>query len=482
VFFGTFIGGLDVKFSTKIPTCGTNGKVIVFNPFFLKGLNKVQLYGLIIHEVAHVALGHHLRRGARDFKIWNVACDYAINLILRDAGIALPKGGLISDKYKDQSAEQIYATLVKQGGVTEREGEEGDKGRVDDQPTQERKNKPKGGKPNDKPDTKKPPQEGEGEGEEGEEAEQGNGEAESDKPEGKGKTNGKGQRDPDKPQNPQPQDPGDSDDEESGDEGEDEEDGEGDDEDDDFGGGGEDDDDPYADPEAGDYSNLSDVPTHLEAETEWRLKVSQAELVAKGVGNLPGSLTCELAKIKEEKVCWKSALADLLTEVTQDDFSYAKPNKLFSQSDILFPGAYNENIGPIVIGVDTSGSRWSQEVMDKTAAEITGILSAFTFPEVHVVYCDTAVRHVDILGPNDPVEFKPYGGGGTEFKPVFQYIDEEGLAPAALIYITDLEIYREDYPEYEPNYKVIWAAIDAGSYWVKNVPFGHVLKIDSNEK
>lgn len=85
----------------------------------------------MLHEITHVALGHHLRRGRRDPAAWNVACDYSINQILRDAGVALPEGLLLDPDYRGLSAEGIYARIAGRG-LTEIEIVGSAMGRVED--------------------------------------------------------------------------------------------------------------------------------------------------------------------------------------------------------------------------------------------------------------------------------------------------------------------------------------------------------------
>ena len=66
------------------------------------------------HEVMHPALQHHTRRGDRDRKRWNIACDYAINPLLLDAGLTLPKDVLIEHRFRGMSAERIYNLIDEQ--------------------------------------------------------------------------------------------------------------------------------------------------------------------------------------------------------------------------------------------------------------------------------------------------------------------------------------------------------------------------------
>ena len=45
--------------------------------------------GVIAHEVPHVINRHHLRRGERDAKLWNIAADLLINRLLQDDNYVL---------------------------------------------------------------------------------------------------------------------------------------------------------------------------------------------------------------------------------------------------------------------------------------------------------------------------------------------------------------------------------------------------------
>ena len=91
----------------------TDGSRIVYNPAFVDQLKPAELEGTLAHEVLHCALGHQCRRGERDPELWNVAADFAINPILIGNGFALPAGALIDPAFKNLSAEEIYARLLR---------------------------------------------------------------------------------------------------------------------------------------------------------------------------------------------------------------------------------------------------------------------------------------------------------------------------------------------------------------------------------
>ena len=76
----------------SIKTMQTDGISIRYNPGFVTGLSRGLLRTTIAHETMHCAALHHTRRGGRDPRRWNIACDYAINPLLVEAGFELPEG------------------------------------------------------------------------------------------------------------------------------------------------------------------------------------------------------------------------------------------------------------------------------------------------------------------------------------------------------------------------------------------------------
>jgi len=100
--------------STKLPTAGTDGKQVFCNPTFIDSLPFKQLLTLLAHEIVHCMFGHHLRRGNRDHWLWNIACDYAINPLLLDAGFESIPGWLFREDFKGMSADKIYDILLQE--------------------------------------------------------------------------------------------------------------------------------------------------------------------------------------------------------------------------------------------------------------------------------------------------------------------------------------------------------------------------------
>ena len=127
-FFGALLFRLGASPSTSVATMATDGVSLFYNPEFVDTLNAAELAGVLAHEVMHPALQHHTRRGDRNQARWNMACDYAINPMLLDAGLVLPKDVLIDNRFRGMSAERIYNLLE------EDEKEEGSTGQSESQP------------------------------------------------------------------------------------------------------------------------------------------------------------------------------------------------------------------------------------------------------------------------------------------------------------------------------------------------------------
>jgi predicted metal-dependent peptidase len=89
--------------------------------------------------------------------------------------------------------------------------------------------------------------------------------------------------------------------------------------------------------------------------------------------------------------------------------------------------------------------------------------------DFHVVYCDAAVQSSQEFQPWESIHLEPKGGGGTDFRPVFEWVEQNQIAAVCLIYLTDLCCHS--YPE-APDYPVLWATNSRNS-----APFGETVQI-----
>jgi predicted metal-dependent peptidase len=94
-FFGNLATRLKlVNADDWCPTAGTDGRHFYYNTKFIDSLTPKETEFLFGHEVLHNVFEHMLVRiGDRDPQLWNIAADYAVNQILKDANIGdMPKG------------------------------------------------------------------------------------------------------------------------------------------------------------------------------------------------------------------------------------------------------------------------------------------------------------------------------------------------------------------------------------------------------
>lgn len=81
-FLGPLMCSLNFMWTEDIKTACTNGLSLHWNPHFFLKLPKETRVTVLLHEIWHVALLHMLRRGDREPREWNWACDIAINNML----------------------------------------------------------------------------------------------------------------------------------------------------------------------------------------------------------------------------------------------------------------------------------------------------------------------------------------------------------------------------------------------------------------
>ena len=97
--------------SESNPTFYVDGENLAYNSSFADSLNFDEVVGVLVHEIFHLTLGHHFRKGERDNKLWNEACDFVVNFELIKSGFKLPSGLLYDSKYQGMSAEEVYRLL-----------------------------------------------------------------------------------------------------------------------------------------------------------------------------------------------------------------------------------------------------------------------------------------------------------------------------------------------------------------------------------
>ena len=188
-------------------------------------------------------------------------------------------------------------------------------------------------------------------------------------------------------------------------------------------------------------------------EAEWKQALAQAAHVAKQAGNLPADIERAMQELLEPVLPWKNILKRFMTEKCNDDFSWKRGNRRFIAQGLYLPSRTSDDaMGAMVVTIDTSGSIGEKELTE-FGSEIAEIHKEVKPKELIVIYCDARVNHVDCFGPEDELHFKLHGGGGTDFRPPFKWLEDNQIQPRAFAYLTD---GYGPFPEQEPDFPNIW--------------------------
>jgi predicted metal-dependent peptidase len=121
-FYGLFLIGINKQFSDRIPTAGVSkhgiGMQLTINPNFYTDLSEDHRFGLIKHELLHIAFGHLVMRDLYpDHKLFNIAADLEINQYISEH--KLPEGGLLLSSFPElnlpnKAGTKVYYNLLEQ--------------------------------------------------------------------------------------------------------------------------------------------------------------------------------------------------------------------------------------------------------------------------------------------------------------------------------------------------------------------------------
>ena len=197
------------------------------------------------------------------------------------------------------------------------------------------------------------------------------------------------------------------------------------------------------------------------------------ETFGKQRGDMAGGLIQNLKEVNREKYDYTSFLKKFAVmgeamKINDDEFDYIFYTyglKLYDKMPLIEPLEYKEvkRIKEFVIAIDTSGSVVGEQVqafVQKTYNILKSTESFFSKINLHIIQCDADIQeHIKITNQD---EFDEYlktmqikGLGGTDFRPVFQKVDElikykEFKNLKGLIYFTDgYGVFPERRPDYD---------------------------------
>lgn len=326
----------------RLATAATDGEKVFVNAHFLLNMSPAKRLFILAHEVWHCAAMHFLRRGEREAKLWNFACDHEVNALLQSLELRVPDDAILYPQQLGANAETVYEWLLEQ---PQRAGQ--------------------------RPDW-------------------------ADQHEALAAADG-----------------------------------------------------PY-DP---------DLQLGPGAWDEWPTRVvAAAQQIEQGQGQLPGSLERLINSYRQPVLPWRELLSRFVTAALQRERSWLPPNRRYIAQGLYLPGWRRETELDLVVAMDTSGS--TQPYLAQFLAELVGIVRSFGNWQLRLLMCDSEIasdQTYDNDNPIQPQQLVFEGGGGTDFRPVFELLATS--PPKLLVYLTD---GYGDAPEQPPPYPVIWALLADG--------------------
>lgn len=202
---------------------------------------------------------------------------------------------------------------------------------------------------------------------------------------------------------------------------------------------------------------------------EWKVKVAQAAQAAKMMGKLSAGMARLVDAVLNPTVDWRDVLQKFVIKHKTDERSFSRPNRRFLSQGLYMPSRSGERMGPIAFFVDCSGSVDDAQLA-QMAAEVRTVHEDLRPEKLHVVYFDAEVTHYDCFLPDDTVSISFHGGGGTDVRTAFDFLDAEGHADGLACTIVLTDGYTP-YPE-GCSTPVIWAMTTD-----MNAPFGEHCRV-----
>lgn len=194
------------------------------------------------------------------------------------------------------------------------------------------------------------------------------------------------------------------------------------------------------------WSKKKDDDSDKEEQEDWNQKLISAVKSAEdreklgGCGKVPLIAQRIVGELLNPQIDWKVILNDFIQEEICD-YSFNPPDRRFSDSPFFLPDFNGTEIvvQDVLFMVDTSGSINNEDIT-KAYSEIKGAIDQFDGKlSGKLGFFDVEVTDpIDFSSVTDLLNIKPYGGGGTSFFVIFEYIfnNMESL-PATIIILTD---------------------------------------------
>ncbi|WP_345989228.1 VWA-like domain-containing protein [Sulfurimonas sp. HSL1-2] len=185
-------------------------------------------------------------------------------------------------------------------------------------------------------------------------------------------------------------------------------------------------------------------------------------------GDTPLGLERFFIPTTKSVIDWRSELAHALNRHLRSDYRMLPPSKKLLYSHIYLPSPTSETLD-LVIAIDSSGSV-DEVLLGRFIAEVESLLETFADYRIELLVSDAKVQSHHQFYPGEPLVFDLKGGGGTDFRPVFEWTERHAPMAPLLLYFTDCD---GRFPDTEPLIDTVWITPETD----RTVPFGKVIPI-----
>tara|TARA_B100000683_G_scaffold37702_1_gene32979 strand:- start:2498 stop:3772 length:1275 start_codon:yes stop_codon:yes gene_type:complete len=158
-----------------------------------------------------------------------------------------------------------------------------------------------------------------------------------------------------------------------------------------------------------------------------------------GAGNIPAEVERMIKELTEPKMNWREILRQQIQATIRNDYTFSRPSRKGWHTGVVLPGMNFDQQIDCAICFDMSGSIGDDQAVN-FLSEVKGIMDEFKEYNLKLWCFDTAVYNEKDYSSSDGEDFseyKPIGGGGTEFMVNWEYMKEHDIVPKKLIMFTD---------------------------------------------
>ena len=224
-------------------------------------------------------------------------------------------------------------------------------------------------------------------------------------------------------------------------------------------------------PDTAEGETLDDVVQRIEEDND---RILTTDAIDRRVAGTDGTVGARIAdqRVTASRLDWTELCREWLNKRARLGWDSPFNNPIYQTTGLICAGRRSNQAGTIVLALDTSGSigadtyakflQQAQDILDELKPESLILLSVS-----HTVMDSRVLQYGDIV----PSELK--GGGGTAFKPAFDWLMENDIDPDVMIYLTDGMSY--DLPQLSPvDFPLLWLST---YYPASAYPIGDVLEI-----